>query len=350
MEIQITLVSSHKIRKKQLKGVGIIFQLLENSDLQLYSTADQLMMAIQSTLKEARQPHRVHGIRVEAMFSYVVGALGKCILIKQEDTSGICLAENIDFNIPDYKVILKDGSHFFVEVKNCHLLKIKFKKNYIKQLLVYTDIHKLPLKIAVYWSKLKVWTLVSVKHLIFKSHETYVLGFERALAISEMATLGDASIGTRLPLVIRLLGNPRNIDQIPLDSEVELTINKVEIYSRDVLIEEDLERNLAFKLILWGEKDHSILEIPLITEGKLTGIEYRMEPYEEAFDQGFQIIGSLSTMISNQYNAVSAPDGNVGKLIPSNEPEQFSIYIPVDYKGKYLPIWRITQIPNPNFT
>ena len=220
----------------------------------------------------------------------------------------------------------------------------------MKRLLVYTEMHRLPLKIAVYWSKLAVWTLVPASCLDLVNHKTCVLEFGRALAINEMALLGDTTIGTRLPLRIRLLSIPGSVDN-SLNGEVKFTINKVEIYSRDLLIQDKFEQNLAFQLMRWhGSSSANFIMEPLTTDEKLMGIEWRLESYEEAFDKQFEIIGSLSTIISNQYNAASAPDGYIDKLIPPSEPEKFSIYIPENYKGKHLPIWRFTQIPNPNFT
>lgn len=88
------------------------------------------------------------------MFSYVAHTLGKCSLIKQED-SGTNYSHNTDLKIPDYKIILDTGEAFMVEVKNCNDDNIMFKKEYIKNLEEYANLTKCPLKVAIYWNKIR---------------------------------------------------------------------------------------------------------------------------------------------------------------------------------------------------
>jgi hypothetical protein len=78
----------------------------------------------------------------------------------------------------------------------------------------------------------------------------------------------------------------------------------------------------------------------------LLAIEYIAAPEEPEPSQPFQIIGTMSGMISRRYNDLTAPQGAIDKLTPSTEPGSLGIAIPPDYKGKHLPLWRFTQQPS----
>ena len=73
--------------------------------------------------KISNEEHRQHGFRTDYMFGYVVGALGKCAIVKHEHAAGLLLS-NEPFKIPDYRLTLLDGSQLLVEVKNCDLLPV----------------------------------------------------------------------------------------------------------------------------------------------------------------------------------------------------------------------------------
>lgn len=68
---------------------------------------------LKATLQD---PNVLHGKRVEAMFAYVLGALGGCKYIKQED-GGAVFASTENFEIPDYRVVTNEGELLLIEVK-----------------------------------------------------------------------------------------------------------------------------------------------------------------------------------------------------------------------------------------
>lgn len=72
---------------------------------------------VSESLTEANTDSMIYGRRTEAMFSYVVASLGKCTLIKKED-AGDVFSNDIDITIPDYRLVMEDGSQMLVEVKN----------------------------------------------------------------------------------------------------------------------------------------------------------------------------------------------------------------------------------------
>ncbi|MCE3233659.1 MAG: hypothetical protein K0R98_1916 [Rickettsiaceae bacterium] len=289
--------------------------------------------------------HRQHGFRIESMFAYIAGALGRCALIKQED-AGLCLVGEENINIPDYRLILCDNTSFLVEVKNCAKMEIKFRQDYIKNLLQYANINKLPLKVAIYWSKLKVWTLNSVEIFNFNDGK-YKLKFDVAFAKSEMAVLGDRTIATLFPLKLRLLTDQDKTTYLDEDGQCEITFGVPELYCQSTLIEDEIESSIAFKLMLfgkWGEQEEVI-----ISDNKVVSIDYVYSPIELEADHLFRIIGILSSIISASYDVTTVSGGEVQRLMPNCDPERFEVSIPDDYKGEYLPLWRFSQKPNENY-
>ncbi len=72
-----------------------------------------------SLARNKNTPILLHGHRIEAMFGFVLGSLDECLLIKQED-AGETYSGITDIQPPDYRIILKNGDEYFIEVKNCH--------------------------------------------------------------------------------------------------------------------------------------------------------------------------------------------------------------------------------------
>ena len=71
--------------------------------------------------------------------------------------------------IPDYRLVNDDGQQFLVEVKNCHKKKLDsrvvFKAQYLSELQAYSALVRAELRLAIYWSIFKMWTLISPQDL-----------------------------------------------------------------------------------------------------------------------------------------------------------------------------------------
>ena len=93
---------------------------------------------INDSLDNSLTDTMIYGRRTEAMFSYVAASLGNCNIIKKED-SGDVLSSNPEIIVPDYKLVLKDGTQLLVEVKNYRQSKpfaeFSVKTSYIDKLL-----------------------------------------------------------------------------------------------------------------------------------------------------------------------------------------------------------------------
>jgi len=311
---------------------------------------DQIIKSISdqaSTLLS--EAHRIHGFRIENMFAYVAGALGGCKLIKQEDC-GLCFASDDEIKVPDYRILTNENYIFFTEVKNCNERKITFKENYVGKLIKYASINETPLKIAIYWRILKIWTLISVDKLVFQNGKC-VIAIDKALAISEMSILNDSMLGTKVSLKLKLMANLQKTSNLDAKGECEFTIGNVKLYSNETLISEKLESDIAFQLVLylsqsgkWKESENVIIE-----DKKVSAIEYLYEPHGDVNDQGFEIIGNLSSIISSKYDSSTTSEGEVIKISPDCDPRDFEVFIPNDYIGEFLPLWRFILQPNDEY-
>lgn len=344
--LKLNLKACKNMKLKKQDAISAITNVLRSSAIRINDSKE--LSGISSTIIEKIQTeaHRQHGLRIESMFAYVAGALGECSLIKQEDGNGLFLTSDDNINIPDYRIILKDGDAFFVEVKNCNEKKISFKKEYIEKLNNYALLNKCPLKVAVYWRRLKIWTLISSEKLIFHENKCE-LKLDQALALSEMASLGDRMIGTKTPLRLRLNADPIKTSAIDENGQCQFTIGSVGLYSQNILIEDTIESNIAFQLIMAGRWNES--EDVALKDNKISYIEYTYEAEIPNEEQGFNIIGNLSSIISSKYDSSTISDGKIERLSPEGSPEKFEIFIPNGYQGKYLPLWQFILQPNENY-
>src|SRR5262249_17682165 len=285
----------------------------------------------------------IHGLRIQTMFAFVAAALGTCRMIKEED-AGDCYSLDAQMRAPDFRIFTLDGHELLVEVKNCNTSDFKhvfrLSQAYLDGLKNYASICQKELFIAIYWSRLAHWTLVSPLDFELRDGD-YTLPMLRAMAHSNMALLGDCEIGTTPSLTMKLLSDrtkPRTVDA---SGEVNFTIGDVEFYSGDRLIEEDAEKNIAWFLMNYGKWPGE--QIPAeVEDGQLIATGFRIAPEERSNpDENFEIIGSLSEMVSREFNDITAPDGAIKLLSPQREPDALGVLTPPDYHGKALPLWRL---------
>lgn len=209
----------------------------------------------------------------------------------------------------------------------------------------YGELFGREVKIAVYWSRWGVWTMISLGRIPVNSDGKSYLSMLKAVKINEMADLGDRKIGTKTPLTFRLVADTSKPRGVGRDGEVKFTIGQVEIHSSGKRIDDAEECDLAFYLMLYGEWIASE-PVAKIEDGRLIFVQVDTLPKEPTPDQGFEIIGDLSGMISRRYNDLTTSDGEIDRLSPSVEPGSLGALLKDDYKGKFLPLWRFHQQPN----
>jgi hypothetical protein len=282
----------------------------------------------------------VFGFRAETMFETVVAGLGDVKLIKQEDTGNAYF--DGELKIPDFRIVLRDGKQVLVEVKN-YCQKDAFDPyelnvDYLRKLESYAAMSGFELLLAVYWLKWNIWTLVSPSALVIED-DVAKLEFGDAMMTNQMRRLGDYMIGTRSPLRFRVEVDEtgRNGDQR------QLVIRQVSMLSGDQRIIDPVESRIAFTIIFHGSWQEE--EIVETNDEKLTAIEYRYAPGEDRStqqEQGFEMVGPVSGIISKFYREGTAKDGRVKGFHVDFTPGQFGRLIPADYfdREHVLPLWR----------
>lgn len=328
----------HDTNHLQGAGLRLLGEFARSRGLSLSdeSTQDQLLSELKETLSHTRKnPIRLHGFRVQAMFSYLAAALGNCKIITEED-SGIFFDAVGSLTRPDFRVITRDGLQFLVEVKNHHQKNApqpyRFKEDYLQTVTQYAELMGLPLKFAIYWSRWKTWTLTDAARLP-RDGASLKLPFADALRMNEMGILGEVSVGTLPPLALRLDADTTKSRQVNDAGEVGFTIGKAALYSGGIEITQPDEMRLAWMLMLHGEWA-GYKKTAIVENQHLEAIEFSVTPEIRSNDQEFEIIGSMSQIISNQYLEATSAGKEIKSLAPTKDSSEFGAVIPRDYDGK----------------
>ena len=172
-------------------------------------------------------PVLLHGQRTQAMFQAMLVSLGSYSMLKVEDMGRIYPEDR--FNVPDFRVVLSDGTQWLIEVKNVYVDDLfrqerrLMTRAYREKLEKYSAATGGQLKLAVFWAKWGLWTLVSPERLV-DVDGNLKLDMQTAMYMNELSRLGDLSIGTRPPLRLRLTTDPARTSPVAPDGKVEVTI------------------------------------------------------------------------------------------------------------------------------
>jgi len=318
-----------------------------NSDLANPSTLASFIQTVKESISKSLANDILrYGLHTEAMFSSMVLSIGSVKLLKHEDASDV-YSEIEGINVPDFRLVLSDDSHVFVEVKNYYQGNDPFKQftmniEYLDGLIHYAHIMGARLLIAVFWAKLGLWTLVQPS--AFKViRNRYELSFVDAYSQNEMVILGDQHIGTKYPLRTIFYGEKISSQLSGNTEDVLVRITNVKLFCSDHELIDKNEISIAMYFMLYGKW---IEREPIWNDdGHSISIEHIFEP-EEYLNQGFEFIGSLSQMFAKYYVHATTSDGVVNDLFTNVSPGELGKLIPDDYKSKSLPLWRISQYPS----
>jgi len=306
---------------------------------------DGFKTAVAASLKRSLDdPKFLYGQHVQAMFEGVVIALGQVHMIKEEDAGGGWY-DGDKLSIPDYRIVMRDRTQFLVEVKNHNgnHLEIALTKIYVDGLRRYGELTGAPVKLAVYWVRWRTWTLVPLD-LLDPRPKHYVLPFVKAVAASELSLLGDKTIATRPPLVMKFLADrnkPRSLDD---RGQAQMVIAGTELFCGGQEILDEPEREIAFMLMTGGRWEEMGPWAEFDADGGLNAIVFEFHPHED-HQQGFEMIGSLSEIFSSHFRWRTMQERGVLKLEVDVVPGQMANLIPEDYDSSVLPIWRFTLRP-----
>ena len=329
--------------------IRLLDLLIGTHDLKINELGDRATILQTLTGAISRVPQNkilVYGTRVESMFSYVVGALEHCAAIKQEDAGELYSVET-NVAIPDFRVLTLEGEEFLVEVKNCHRVGTKYRyrmtREYLAKLRNYADLFGRELKIAIYWSRYNLWSLVSEDAFeVDDGH--YSLSMEQCMKRNEMKIIGDSMVATVPPIILRVIPDPDKPRKVGSGGRTEFVIGDLQLRCDGRKIEDPFERKLAWFLFLYGDWDIDEPEVK-IEDGNLAWIQF-MANKDRAKGQRFAMLGFLSQMTSLQFNELTAEEGEVVRLSPGLDPDKLGIVIPADFRGDDLRLWRFTMSPN----
>jgi len=311
---------------------------------------DQFCASVFDSLNTSRaNVNLLHGRRVESLFAYVVGALGVCKMIKVED-SGDVFVKGPPVRTPDYRLILNDGRPLLVEVKNFHSASIRkrfvLQKEYFEHLERYAALHAVPLKIAVYFSKLNRWSLLSPRAFDV-THKGLEISFVNAIAKNEMSELGDVYISTLPELRLELMADEDEANEIGDAGQAIITFCSSKISCAGVELVDELDQRIAFYFMRFGR--WSTTSEAIVKNGKLLGVVFQCAPDELSEDERFAAIGELSSMVGEAYNEHTIVDGYPIALDVPVDPEAFALSIPSEYSSENLPLLRLSVRPNWDF-
>ncbi len=315
------------------------------------NSVDDFTKIVQNSFQGSVEDNKlIHGKRVEQLFAYVVGALGRIRLLKHEDAGNVYSVDSDIIMPPDYNVILKDGTQFMVEVKNHHKIDdFSIKEDYYNKLERYAHIYDTKLKIAIYFSYHETWVLVPIE-AFEKKGKSFRINFAKAYAMSEMGLIGDCLVATTPDLELYFPNEENEADEINSNGWNRFTVGDIKFYCAGNEITDEKEKEIAFYLIRfgkWVEKTETI-----IRDNRISGLKFVYSPMveEQDINQGFSMIGSLSSMISRRYNENTVNNGKVFAVDVDLNPEDFKVFINENYEGQNLPLWRFQIMPNPNFS
>lgn len=284
--------------------------------------------------------HRLRGLRAEALFMAVVAGIGKVQLIKEEDSGEVYYAGD-EVQAPDFRIVTANSSQLLVEVK-VHQLGGSLRSHYrlsdrcVRSLKRYSVLTGCELRIAIFWEELRTWTLNRLESFVpgVSCAKKWSISFPRALATSEMGSLGDAAVATLAPMRFRVELDPDKSESVPegKDGAFTVVVSAVRLLSQDRILS-GIAAQIALKLIWYGKWTEGHRE-PHYENGRLIWVDHLIVPpeWDDSEVSGGQpvMVGALSEMITSAYMAgangtihttakgeVLLP-GYMGKFIPDN--------------------------------
>jgi hypothetical protein len=322
----------------------------ESSDINLNDAAIRPAFGLhveQAIDRGLKDPILLQGQRAEAMFEALVVSLGEVKMVKPEDGGRVFAAEKMQ--PPDFRVVLNDGTNWLVEVKNVYVRnpirqrRCLMTRNYRESLDRYAAATGGTLKLAVFWARWSMWTLVDPERLAPGGGDL-TLDMMDALKVSELALLGDESLGMRAPLLLRLTMDPERTSPVAPDGSVHLTIGKAQIFSKGLELSDRSDQQIAWTVMQYGDWETG--EPRAVIDGdRLIALDFECAP-PELSDQGFETAGFLSRMFARYYADQTMKNGEVVRIAAPAQPEWFGALRQKGGDGR-MPVWRF--ILNPNY-
>lgn len=300
-------------------------------------------------VKEAKKEDiMLYGARNEGLFSYIVRGMGSVKFIKKEDSGDAYASTNETLQIPDYRIILEDGSLIFVEVKNWNKDPKKnfyLENKYIESLERYCKLNNGKLFIAVYYRCINRWVLIPQKRFT-KKGKKHEITMTDAFIYSEFSCLGDICLALYSPLEV-FFEFDENTTLTNIEGDIynyNGKIKKIRFKSGNKEVKDDIGKKIVFALALhgdWVEEGEHIYE-----KDKLIGLKLTFKPEvgftsDDEMDAGFRIIAQYSVMLTSFFTNKTIKNNEIVKLFHSGKPANVTSFIPDDYANPDLRIERL---------
>lgn len=302
-------------------------------------TSERFLDEITSRLNTAiTDKNLVYGLRTEHMFEAMIRSLAQFRVFKHED-NGVVYGTG-KLRVPDFRIVLKDGRQWLIEVKNVNCAKVDkqvttMTANYVASLQRYADAVGVPLMFAHYWSKMNMWTVVEANQFLTQNGGIKI-DFCEAMRFSYMVELGDTMISLPGPLVIRAYGQ-RNQD--PMKGN-----HSPSIWRDDTQLTDPRDIQHALILMLFGTWNLTGPIVKQLNEG-IREIEFSVAAQEES-DNGFDCIGFASALFCNFYRHSTSENGAVTNLIAKPMPEWFEPLQDWDFSTSQLELRLFKIMPS----
>jgi len=280
----------------------------------------------------------LHGSRTERLFEATVLSLGNFRLLKAEDNGRIHATGTL--RAPDFRVVLDDGAQWLIEVKNVRR-KDPFKQHttmsaaYLGSLQAYADMMGVPLRLAIYWSRWSLWTVIAPEHFR-QPNGSLRISMQQGVIANKFSRLGEVSIMTRPPLRIVLGAAKDRPHGVGADSIASFIIGSVRLFSGEHELVDLRDRKLAEVLISYGEWPLGG-PFAMTDEHGFAGVQYVAEP-EEATGQAFEGIGWASRIFSSFYADQTVEGDRIVQLLGQSAPEWFAPLADWDFDNSKLPL------------
>ena len=305
---------------------------------------------------------RLHGWRVQNLFEAMIVCLGSIRLIVTEDAGSYYYDQDTGaIKPPDFRIVKDDGKQVLIEVKNVNpriLDEVPVNERDLKEKQQYADLMA---------TRLLRSLLVCSQPLVGGRSSSFGAAKRQAnLALRDrdesrrIGAMGDSMIGTRPPLTLSLIADPKQPQKVQnistSEEELGFTISRVELSCDGQVLSTAREQKIAWFLMSYGHRDvHQ--DIRFDDGGHLERINLQVTPpvpdeegAKAVSSQGFEIIGHLSEMYSTYYNLMTlTATGKIKQLRHEPAPDVLADLIPSDYwsgTSRDLPIWRFIIRPS----
>ncbi len=323
------------------------FTATEGASLNSPDTLPQFLKHVEKELMDVKDdPSLLHGQRTENMFEAMVVSLDRFKLFKVEDAAGIYPLNT--FKVPDFRIVTLDDQHWCIEVKNFYQKdpineSYKLSIGYLDKLTSYAKLTGAKLKIAIYWARWSVWTLIEPAKFL-TSNGGVSISFMEAMAANELGTLGDLKIGMKPSLCLRLIADAKKTNKLDTDGQTNFVIGGVKILCDGVELSDLVDQQIAWLFLHYGDWEEDGM-VPELDGARVLWIDIEYKP-RESDNEGFDFIGTLSTVFAKYFSQQTLGDEGIHQLKAPTQPEWFKAIMDPNHKSNALPLWIFKMEPN----